>query len=757
MLSIFQKCIDLGQHPADSKEERLRKSSLLVMSWPFALAGLVWGVLYFANDLIVPGLIPFTYGLLSLASIAHFSVTTRYTFFRNSQLFLILILPFMLQTSLGGFVPGSAVIIWAVIAPAGALIFHSISRSLLWFAAYALLVFTAFLINDRLPEYVNWDLNEDFIHVLFLMNILGVSMLVFVIQYYFVGKITELKEHIQEKNQTLEVQSEKLKEMDKIKSSFFANISHEFRTPLTLILGLTNKQIANPASPPDPKDSDTVKRNAQRLLQLINQLLDLSKLESGELKLDVSKNDIVPFLKTLTAQFESFAFDKQIIMTFNGHSLRDEFSSDPIELFFDQEKLQKVIINLLSNAVKFTPQGGMIEVEATTDETDAEPEVVKIKISNTGEGIPKESLPFVFQRFYQVDGSSNRRYEGTGIGLALVKELIELHHGSVYAESNEAITCFTVELPMNAESLRDHKVHDGIISETIGTKIDAGSDIAIARPVATNNIIEETEISNVFGDHDRFEILIVEDNPDLRLFMKTILQRLYKVTEAVDGQDGLVKANSTIPDLIISDIMMPRMDGFDLCKHLKSDVKTDHIPLIMLTAKASRENKLEGLGAGADDYLIKPFDEEELNIRVKNLIAIRERLQKKFQGEIMLKPIAANAVSVHERFLKKIKEAIEKNIDNERFGVDDLAGEMAMSRSQVHRKLKALTGQSATMYIRNYRLHRGAELLKQGAGNVTEIAYQVGFNSATYFSSCFHALFGYTPSRYQQGAANKRT
>lgn len=740
MISVFQKFIALGQHAHDSEEEKLRKASLLVMSGPFAIAGLVWGVLYFANDLLIPGLIPFTYGILSIASIAHFSFTTRYRFFRNSQLFLILILPFFLQVALGGFVPGSSVIIWAIIAPAGALIFHSISRSLIWFAAYITLVFIAFLINDRLPDFINWNLKPDFIHVLFLMNILGVSVIVFMIQYYFVGKITELKEHIQNKNLALEEQSEKLKRMDKIKSSFFANISHEFRTPLTLILGLVNKQAANPSDPPDLRDTDTIRRNALRLLQLINQLLDLSKLESGEVKLERSKSDIVRFIKIIISQFETFAIEKNLNISFDGNSLRHDSPDAAIEVFFDEEKLQKVIVNLLSNAVKFTPEGGEISIDIKTANhgTDIIGECLKIRISNTGPGIPKESLPFVFQRFYQVDGSSNRQYEGTGIGLALVKELTELHGGTVHAESEPGLTTFTVELPVIDAPA------DSTLTEA--TRTSGSIHHLITPTLPTAETLDGGEARGAAEDSDPLELLIVEDNPDLRAFMRTVLQSGYKVTEAVDGQDGLAKADSSIPDLIISDVMMPGMDGFELCRKLKSNQRTDHIPVIMLTAKASREDKLEGLETGADDYLLKPFDEEELRIRIKNLITIRENLQKKFQREMMPKAETAKVLSAHEKFLEKLKGVIEQNIDNELFGVDDLGREMAMSRSQVHRKLKALTNQPATVYIKYYRLHRAAELLKQGAGNVSEISYRVGFNSATYFSSCFHELFGYPPS-----------
>lgn len=747
MKSLSEKFLTLGHHPSDPDDVKLKKSSLLVMSGPFMLAGLVWGLLYFANGLIIPGSIPFYYGILSLISIIIFSFTKKYKVFRNSQLFLILILPFALQISLGGFVPSSAVIYWAIIAPAGAMFFDSVKKSVYWFSAYILLVCVAYVINDYLPGYVDWNLSEGFINALFLMNIIGVSSIVFAILFYFVGRITELNEDIELKRNELEGQSVKLKEMDKIKSRFFANISHEFRTPLTLILGLVNKQIAAPDNPPNPNDSDTIKRNSQRLLQLINQLLDLSRIESGGLKLEASKKDITKFAKNLTSQFEPLAFGKKIKITFNGHELSDQKSYQPIELFFDREKFQKILTNLLSNAVKFTPQNGKVAVEVKEEKNvDSALDMVCIKVSNTGEGIPEDKLPFVFDRFFQVDSASNRQYEGTGIGLALVKELVQLHHGDVSAESNLGVTSFTVRLPLKGDYLKeDEKVNSG--------PDDSETEEKTGLLVSDNNhsalLTDRDIVTREVEADDQLEILIVEDNHDLRSFIRNILQQDYQVNEAVDGVDGVEKAETTIPDLIISDVMMPRMDGFDLCRNLKANEKTNHIPVILLTAKAARENKLEGLETGADDYLVKPFDEDELRIRIKNLIAIREKLQKKYQGTSWQKPKEVKVKSVQEKFIEELKKIVEKNMGNESFGVEELGEALAMSRSQVHRKLKALTNLPATTFIRNYRLHRAADLLKQDVGNITEIAYQVGFNSQTYFSSSFQELFGCSPTEYK--------
>jgi signal transduction histidine kinase/DNA-binding response OmpR family regulator len=740
--AFIERFVVLGHHPKDPEEEKLKKSSLLVVSGPFAIAGIVWGVLYFASGLIIPGAIPFCYGILSTINIISFAFSKQYIFFRNSQLFLILILPFALQISLGGFVPSSAVMYWAIIAPAGAMFFDSIKRSVYWFVAYLSLVLMAYLINDLLPDYVAWDLSEDFINTLFLMNIFGVSIIVFGILYYFVSTITKLNKENERQNEVLREQSEKLMEMDQIKSKFFANISHEFRTPLTLILGIVNKQIQKPQSPPNLKDSKTMERNAQRLLQLINQLLDLSKLESGGMKLQAAEGDIVLFVKNSTAQFESMATGKDIKLTFNGYPVETTTTSDPIRLYFDPKKIQKVCSNLISNAVKFTPRSGEIGIEVElVAGREGKGDQVAIKVINSGPEIPVEKLSRIFDRFYQVDSNSNRAYEGTGIGLALVKELTELHHGHIKVESKMNRTTFIVELPLSSAYLNEDEMVDLNPS-------DFGMIAAVAEQPSSSPATKEQE-GNTKPDEDHLEVLVVEDNTDLRAFIIEALSSEYQVTAAFDGVGGFEKAESLIPDLIVSDVMMPRMDGYDLCKKLKTNDKTNHIPVILLTAKAAKENKLEGLRIGADDYLVKPFDEEELRIRIRNLITIRQKLQRKFRNEIRHRPKEIKVASVHQKFLEALKVVIDKNIDNESFSVEDLGRQIGMSRSQIHRKLKALTNQSATTFIRNYRLYQAAELLEANAGNITEIAYQVGFNSQTYFSSSFQELFGCSPTDYR--------
>jgi len=739
MKTPIQKLLSIGQLPEDSEEDRLRKSGFIVVALLAIGSTIVWGLFSLINGLVIPFFVITSGSLLWSINIVIFSFNKKFNVFANIQLTLLLIIGFATQISMGGFIPSGATIMWAMIGPAGALIFQGIRRALFWFAGYVALVLVAYFIDDYLPAYIDHNVSNDFILTIFALNTIGIATLIFMSQSFFVRKINELNRHIEDKNVELQKQSEQLREMDEVKSRFFANISHEFRTPLTLILGLINKLKAQPNKLPEVKDTDTIERNASRLLQLINQLLDLSKLESGGMKLQVTKSDIALFTKNITAQFESMSDQKNVKLLFNGIEVNQSSSLDQIELYFDHEKLQKILTNLLSNAMKFTPRYGGVSVEIEkTKSKDEQSELVSIKVINSGEDIPSDKLPLIFDRFFQVDAASNRKHEGTGIGLTLVKELVELHHGEVSVESKMKKTTFTVRLPINTEYLSDDEM------------LNASPVEISMEPMVESFKIEEEQSINPGKDRpSQLEILVAEDNTDLRIFIKGILQQDYKVIEAVDGIDGFEKAESSIPDLIVSDVMMPKMNGYELCSQLKSNEKTNHIPVIMLTAKASQNNKLEGLETGADDYLTKPFDEKELKVRIKNLITIREKLQKKYQQESYIKPTTTKVTSVQQQFLEKIKTIVEEHIDNDQFNVEDLGDKMSMSRSQIHRKLKALTNQSATQFIRNYRLHRAAELLKLESGNITEIAYQVGFSSQTYFSKCFQELFNISPSEYK--------
>ncbi|MEK9136739.1 MAG: ATP-binding protein, partial [Bacteroidota bacterium] len=520
------------------------------------------------------------------------------------------------------------------------------------------------------------------------------------------------------------------------------------------------------------RDMTLAERNAQRLLRLINQLLDLSKLEGGAMKLRASPGNIVPFVKGLASSFESSADMRRVAVSI--HADRDE-----IEVYFDKDKMEKILTNLLSNAFKFTAERGEVRVSIMRHPERSERSLrakskdvqgmehastpsrldndgtalsmtrngfVTISIADTGIGIPADELPRVFDRFYQVDSSQTREHEGSGIGLALTKELVELHHGSISVTSEVGKgTEFTVRLPLGMEHLKPDEI---VVTEEDKKQVMSAPFVgAIPRlPGGQGESPLRVEAGESRTDKSLPIVLIVEDNADVRAYMREYLVSGYDVQEAHDGAEGIEKAREIIPDLIISDVMMPKKDGYELCKTLKLDEKTSHIPIILLTAKAGTENKIEGLETGADDYLTKPFDAKELLVRVKNLIDLRRKLRERFSVGQVLKPGEIAVTSLDDQFLQKAMAIVEKQMCNEDFSVDDFAREVGMSRSQLHRKLTALTNQSAGDFIRYMRLQRAKDLLKQNAGTVSEIAYQVGFNSVAYFTKCFREQFGVVPS-----------
>jgi signal transduction histidine kinase/ligand-binding sensor domain-containing protein/DNA-binding response OmpR family regulator len=521
-------------------------------------------------------------------------------------------------------------------------------------------------------------------------------------------------------------EAEKLHEVDELKSRFFANISHEFRTPLTLILGPAKDIIDSTKEIKTKQTAGLIKRNAGRLLGLVNQLLDLSKLEAGKMKLETREQDIVPLLKGLVLSFSSLADLKKIKLDFNT-------TQDGIDIYLDKDKIEKIINNILTNAFKFTPEGGKIEVSVEKKVNE-----VEIKISDNGIGIPEENMDKIFDRFYQVDGSHTREQEGTGIGLALTKELVELHKGKIEVESETGKgTTFIVRIPLGKEHLKPEEITE--------EKTEKKNQIPIDEPeliVETNNRKEKTDI-DVFLETDKPLLLVVEDNSDVRKYIISHLEDNYRIQEAVDGEDGLKQAFNHIPDLIISDIMMPKMDGFELCNKLKTDERTSHIPIIMLTAKATSHDKISGYEIGADDYVMKPFDATELKVRVKNLIELRRKLQEKFRSADFALPTELS--SIDEQFMKRVLKTINEHISEEEFSIDELGKEVAMSRQHLHRKLKAISGKSPSLFIRSVKLAKAKKLIMERKGTISEISFLVGFGSPAYFNKCFKEEFGYSP------------
>jgi signal transduction histidine kinase/DNA-binding response OmpR family regulator len=569
--------------------------------------------------------------------------------------------------------------------------------------------------------------------------------------------------NLQLESQTVQLkeQSEKLKEMDKVKSRFFANISHEFRTPLTLIMGPLEQMLSDGRDNKERRRLNLMLRNSQRLLGLINQLLELSKLESGKVKLQASRQNVIPILRGIAASFEPLAHQRELELFFHS-------DTEDITLFVDAEKLENVISNLLINAVKFTPVGGKITVTAKpiTGKDDAFPdEFLQISVGDTGTGIPREQLTHIFDRFYQSNSSYERQEKGSGIGLALVKELVQIHHGKIDVYSQEGKgTEFIIALPMGDAHLErgeiveapDSEVHPKPLAElpafhTMEKEKGVPFDVKDASETPeideSSAVMTEEDIDALLAEKEI--ILVVEDSADVRDYIKGSLEPLYTIVEAGDGRDGIQKAQEIIPDLIISDIMMPEVDGYELCSVLKSDVKTSHIPIILLTAKASEENILQGLETGADDYITKPFNTKILKARIKNLIDIRHQLQKNINREMTLQPVKTSISKIDREFLHDLHKVINKNLSDEEFNVDQLCKKLYIGRTTLYRKVLALTGETPTDFIRSYRLKRGAELLKKNFGTVLEVAFEVGFSNSSYFAKCFKEKFHQLPSEYQ--------
>ncbi|HLU94380.1 MAG TPA: response regulator, partial [Membranihabitans sp.] len=535
---------------------------------------------------------------------------------------------------------------------------------------------------------------------------------------------------IADRTRQLALQTEKLKDMDRRKSRFFANISHEFRTPLTLIKGPVDQTIDQPEKDLSPEDVELIRHNANRLLQLVNQLLDLSKLDAGRMELHPVAGEIFPFLKAITSAFRSYANQHRM------HYRIDIPDRDKL-VDFDQDKLEKIVNNLLANAFKFTPDHGSVSFAASLDSNR-----LVLTVRDNGIGIDEERLPSIFNRFYQAEDGPTRTAEGMGIGLALTKELVNIMKGEIKVQSRLGEgTTFTVTLPVTPSESPG-------ISESDKKTETHGSVPAYIDDSPTFWEATDMEMQDGAEDGEKPQILIVEDHTDMRRFIGQSLSEKYSVSQAANGREGLEKARESIPDLVITDLMMPQMDGMDFCHHLKSDVHTSHIPVIILTAKASSDDKIDGLETGADSFLTKPFDRKELQVRVRNLIDQRRQLRERYSKTILLQPQDIAVTSMDERFLQNVREILEEHYSDESFGVPQMQEALCMSKTQLHRKMKALTNHPPGEFLRNYRLKRAAQILRERGDSVTQVAYSVGFNNLSYFARCFKELYGVVPSEY---------
>jgi len=526
----------------------------------------------------------------------------------------------------------------------------------------------------------------------------------------------------------------KLKELDQIRSSFFANISHEFRTPLTLILGQIENLRTEIDHPKQTKKLDMAIRHARRLRELINQLLDVAKLEAGKMPFRAQLADIVPFLRKLFASFESLAKQKKLGMRFYAER-------DIIDVYYEAEKLEKIFINLVSNAIKFTPAGGEISASVRLPQTEGKAKWVEIEVRDSGIGIPEDRLPYIFDRFYQVESGNTRDYEGTGIGLALAKELVELHSGEIRVTSKVGMgTVFKVRLPHGCEHLSEEQ-----IVGSMQPKKDVVSETA--SEAKSEPVLSTAGDNNAQNSHI---ILIVEDNPDMRQYIRETLQETYTIAEAVDGAQGFEKAKNLIPNLIISDVMMPRVDGYKMVHTIRSHELTSHIPIIMLTAKAGEDEKLEGLETGVDAYLIKPFSTRELQVRVRKLIEMRQNLLQQRKQPLKITSSDVAVTPVDEQFLERLQKIVEENMEDETFQVGELCLQVGIGERQLYRKLHALLGCTPAAYVRQIRLDRARQLLEKGAGTVSEITFMVGYSNTSAFARAFREAFGQAPSEFRK-------
>lgn len=535
------------------------------------------------------------------------------------------------------------------------------------------------------------------------------------------------------------LQRENMEKLNKAKLQFFTNISHEFRTPLTLILGPAQSLLdSSNLGKLFRNHALNISTNAQRLLRLVNQLLDFRKAESGNLKLQVSEGNIVRFIKEIKLSFDLLAEQMNIRFTM-------ESSSPIIKLWFDRDQFEKIMFNLLSNAFKHTPAEHTISIRIQ----EASNEVI-ITVEDTGKGIKSEHFDKIFQTFFSYD--DDKHHTGTGIGLALTKSLVDMHHGKIDLESREGeFTRFIIRLQKGTAHFHESEIQH--FSDDIET-MDRYPSLSGLDLVPVEATMGDDVIASVKPEQ---KLLIVEDNEGVRSYIKSIFQGEYEIMEASNGEEGFAVAVEQSPDLVISDIMMPVMDGITLCKKLKSDVRTSHLPVILLTARTALIFKVEGLETGADDYVTKPFNPRLLELKVRNFIRMREAMRSHFSSKdvLTIEPRKVTLTSADEIFVGKMVESIEKNMSNADYSVEELGLDVGMSKMQLYRKMKALTNQSANEFIRTMRLKRAAQLLEQKQLTVAEVTYEVGFTDLPYFRECFKKMFGVTPSEYAGRSAQE--
>lgn len=555
----------------------------------------------------------------------------------------------------------------------------------------------------------------------FLRNSLGVISLLMIgfialsIYAFYINR------KMRQANRKLISLNAEMKEVTAQKLQFFTNVSHEVRTPLTLILAPLDRLIVSLRESPYASDLGLIQKNANRLLRVINQILDFRKVEGKQEKLAVREIDLVPFVGEIKSYFDSMGSVRAISYTFTS-------SMKQCTLWIDPDLLEKVLVNLLSNAFKFTPEGGSVRIELTEEE-----DRVFIRVIDTGSGIQPGNLPHLFDRFYTEDRSM-----GTGIGLQLVKEYIHMHGGEIHVKSEPGQrTTFTV-------CLRKGKAHfeDSDLMET-----------SVSHQAYEASRLDDSETKEILSKTYPYTILITEDDDEVRGFLERELSLHFKIRTAANGKDALRVLEEEEISLVVSDVMMPEMNGFELCRTIKSQLLFSHIPVILLTALTDERQRIFGITGGADDYIQKPFHTDYVKIKIIHLLQerqkLRERLLEKLRDNKLLLSEPEKVESIDDAFLRKFAEQIEAVYADPEYNVEKLSETLGLSRGHLHRKIKELTGTAPVEFLRTYRLNKATQLLRQNAYTVSEVAYRTGFSSPAYFSKCFKAVYGVTPTEYQ--------
>jgi signal transduction histidine kinase/DNA-binding response OmpR family regulator len=689
----------------DASEKELRKFHFGTQM------GFLGGMLLFVFDAIISKVA--ILGYLGLTGIIYAIVLLIIFFFIKKVKYLILAkelgllaIVFYFTYHTGGLLTCGGIILVGIIPVLVSLSFKNYRWIILVFTVYFLSVIYLAIADNQLPGKdlipPQWNL------IFFAVTLLLGSLIFFVFAVLAQRIFTNLERR----------ETEHQKEINDAKTRLYTNITHEFRTPLTVILGLADS-AKNSSQNNNSGKMETIIKNGKNLLQLVDQMLDLSKLESGKMSVNKISANIIPFLKYVFQLQEFYAEEKNISMRFFSES-------QSYEVEFDPEKLASIVSNLLSNAIKFTPEGGQISMKIFHANED-----ICMEIKDNGIGIPPEKQETIFDRFYQVDGETTRKEGGAGIGLAITRELVQLLNGTIEVRSNTGVgTVFTVKLPYVP---------------------------ATEKPVVIADVVEETENHEGEVDPDKpsqinfnckQRLLIIEDNPDVVGYLKACYQNHFSIHVAKDGKEGYELAVQEIPDIVISDVMMPEMDGFELCKKLKDDYRTSHIPIILLTAKADIPSRIEGLETGADAYIVKPFNQRELLVRMQKLLELRRKLFRRYSNGNSLEYSNDPVIQKEDLFFKKLNEIILKNLGDEFFNIQTLCNEMAMSKSQLYRKFSALTNIPAAKYIRTLRMKKAKEMLQTTSLNITEVGYEVGMKSVSVFSKSFKEEFGYSPTDF---------